>query len=299
MYGYLRVYKRQMPRELHLAYKNYYCGTCFALQYNYGNLSRFLLSYDIVLLGLLTKPHEEPLCKRLRCFGHRGKTQFKGENWKKIAALSLLFAREMIKDNIEDENSFIAKVADKIYSKKIKKAEQDYPIISSLVESCYKQILAYEKENKGLFEIAGVFSGMMGQVYKLIHGDDALCSEKAAYIKAVSEWVYFIDALDDYGKDIEKKRYNPLIKNNVSHADYIDKHFLEIHGLICQIYEKIRKAINELKLDGVEDELLKKIVFNTIPSMTAIVLNRDKQPKMKHFREMFGVAYEPENNDIH
>ena len=286
MYGYLRVYKRQMPKELHLAYKNYYCGTCFALQYNYGALSRFLLSYDIVLLGLLVKPHEEPLCKRLHCFGQRrAKEQFTNSSWKNIATLSLLFAREMIKDNIEDDNSFVAKIAHKIFAKKIKKAEQNFPKMSSLVDLCYKQILAYEKENKGLFEISGIFSSMMEQVYGLVCGENVLCPEKATYIKAVSEWVYFIDALDDYGKDIEKSRYNPLIKTNVTHADYIDKHFLEIHGLISRIYGQIRKAIKEVKLSSVEDELLKNIAFNTIPSMTAIVLNRDKHPKMKHFRE--------------
>lgn len=283
MFGYLRGLKHGMSQELNLAYKNYYCGTCFALHYNYGKLSRFLLSYDLIIIGLLMKSHEQPTCNRLRCFGEKNKKrQFTNDEWKKVAALTILLTAEKLRDDIEDENSLFAKIAFKIFEKSIKKAQREFPEMHSIIAAGYQKILADEKTNGNVIEIAADFSAMMESVYKCIRSDgDAV---RIAYIKAVSEWLYFIDALDDYEKDVEKGRFNPLLHDNVSHAEYINKHFSEICGLIQYMYQSIRNVAKEFPHACVEDALLKNILNNTIPYMTATTLNRHKKPKLQHFQ---------------
>ena len=273
-----------MSKDLNRAYKNYYCGACFALQYNYGNLSRFLLSYDLIIIGLLIKSHEQPLCERLRCFGVRNKKQqFTNNEWKKVAALILLLTAEKLRDDIEDENSLLAKIAFWIFAKSIKKAQREFPEMYFLIASGYQKILADEKANKDVIEIAADFSALMEGVYKYIQSDGDTI--RVAYIKAISKWLYFIDALDDYEKDVEKRRFNPLIKeNHATRSNYINSNFHEVCKLIRHFYQEICNVANELPQSCVEDELLKKIIYNTIPTMTATVLNKRKKPKLRHFR---------------
>ena len=284
MFGYLRGFKHGMSKDLNRAYKNYYCGTCFALHCNYGKLSRFLLSYDLIIIGLLVKSHEQPLCERLRCFGERDKKQqFTNDEWKKIAALTLLLTAEKLRDDIEDENSFLAKFVFWAFSKSIKKAQREFPEMYSIIAAGYQKILADEKSNKNVIEIATNFSDLMEGVYKCIQSDGD--PVRIAYIKAVSEWLYFIDALDDYEKDVEKRRFNPLKKKiHITRGNYIDTNFSEIGRLIRHFYQEIRNVAKEFPQSCVEDELLKKIIQNTIPSMTATVLNKRNKPKLLHFR---------------
>jgi len=283
MFGYLRGFKHHMPEKLKLAYKNYYCGTCFALQHNYGEISRFLLSYDVIMLGLLLKSHEQPLCERLRCFGQRSKKQqYASDKWKKVAALTILLTAEKLRDDIEDENSLKAKIAFRVFAESIKKAKQEFPEMYSLIATGYEKILASEKANKNVIEIAEDFSTMMESTFNCIQSDSNTVN--IAYIKAVSEWIYFIDALDDYEEDVKKGRFNPLIKNNDTHSNYINTNFTEVCRFIRHFYQKIRNVSNELPPSCIENELLKNLLHNTIPPMTATILNRSKLPKLRHFK---------------
>ncbi|MCL1809061.1 MAG: DUF5685 family protein [Clostridiales bacterium] len=284
MFGYVRAFKKFMPRKLKQAYKNYYCGTCFALQKNYGQMFRFLLSYDMVLIGILTKSHEDPLCERIPCFGQRNqKEQFASAKWERVAALSLLLTAEKLRDDIEDENSLKAKIAAHTLSNGIKKAKQEHPDMASAIAAGYQEVLAAEKAKKSTIEIAECFSEMMGNAYRLVVADDNACTEKMAYVKAVSEWVYFIDALDDYEKDAQKGCFNPLAKSSATQFDYVNKNILEVLGLIRHFYESLNRASGAINPACVEDELLINIAINSIPSMTATILNGNKLPKMKHF----------------
>jgi hypothetical protein len=280
------MYKHYSSKQIQKAYKNYYCGMCFAMQHNYGQLSRFLISYDLMLIGLLMKSHEQPDNDKLRCFGQKGKKQqFANENWKKVAAINLLLTAGQLRDNIEDENSLIAKLFFRIFAKKIKKAQRAFPEVSDHITVGYDKMLSGEKANKSVIEISAEFSALMENVYRCIHSDNGASEVKIAYIRAVAGWLYFIDQLDDYDKDIKKGRMNPLTKNDVTGSDYIDKHFAEVLGLIRHYYQDIRDVERRLPKECVEDQILLNILLSTIPSMTAKVLNRSKPPKLQHFRD--------------
>lgn len=68
MFGYFRFNHMYASPRTKRVYKNYYCGTCFALEYNYGEISRFILSYDAVILALTAQLYESPERELLPCF---------------------------------------------------------------------------------------------------------------------------------------------------------------------------------------------------------------------------------------
>lgn len=58
MFGYLSVQKRNMTWQMSRCYQNYYCRTCFGLEQNYEQSSRFLLSY-VEIIGIMLKETAE------------------------------------------------------------------------------------------------------------------------------------------------------------------------------------------------------------------------------------------------
>ena len=92
MFGYFRFNQLYATPRLKNIYKNYYCGTCFALEYNYGEVVRCILSYDVVILALVAKLYDKPNRTVLPCFLKKDeKMQFtQDEGWQKVAAINVL-----------------------------------------------------------------------------------------------------------------------------------------------------------------------------------------------------------------
>ena len=175
MFGYFRFNADGATPEMKKVYKNYYCGTCFALEKNYGEVARLLLSYDVVIMGLLAKSHQNGCGDRLPCFGKRNnKTQFSDETWKKIAAINILLFSVKIDDDIHDEQSKKAKAAGVALKGVIKKARKDFPMFAELLDEGYRKMASLEEDRVDVRQICYVFSGMMSELMKIAFNMDEI-----------------------------------------------------------------------------------------------------------------------------
>lgn len=118
-----------------------------------------LLSYDATILAIALHAHLTPQCDRIKCVGCKQQKQqlFSGENWKKVAAVNFLLAAEKLHDDIEDERSLKAALGGFVFRKCIRKAKADYPEIDEAIRSGYADIMALEKENASVLQIADAF----------------------------------------------------------------------------------------------------------------------------------------------
>ncbi len=276
MFGYFKFNERYSTYEMQNVYKNYYCGTCFALQYHYGELARFLLSYDVTLFAIIMKLHKSPMCDRLKCSGQSKckKQLFLDEGWKKIAALNILLAAENLRDDIEDSKSLKAAAAQLIYGRIFKKAKKDFPELSACISAGYKKILEYEKADKSLLELAECFAEMMVSTADTAFSVD---ETQRDFIHEISRWLYVIDALDDYTKDAKKGDFNPIVQKGVSFKDYINANYVEMQELVADLSHQYSEFIKKYDNGCVEEQILCSIIRDTIPSNTAMIFNEVKQ----------------------
>ena len=280
MFGYFRFNQNFASREMKIAYKNYYCGACFALEKHYGEISRFLLSYDVVLLAIMVNLHKTPGRDQLPCFGKKSeKTQFSDEGWKKIAASNILLFNAEIDDDLNDDNSAKAKAAYFVFKSQIKKARNDFPMIAEVIDGGYSKMLELERSRSDVLEICNSFSDLISKLLsKSFNADEDVC----AYGRAIAGWLYFIDQLDDYDDDAAKGKFNPLVIEGISKLDYINtkQSILSsyIETLMCE-FDEIKRT---LARDGVEGKILFSIINETIPSMTLRVMMDRKLPKLDH-----------------
>lgn len=259
-------------------YKNYYCGTCFALQFHYGQLSRLLLSYDITIFAIIIKAHQNPTCDRLKCYGQTKckKRVFMDNEWKKIAALNLLIAAENLRDDIEDNKSIKAYIANAIFGRVFKKAKKDFPEMAQCISAGYKEILEAEKDNRSLMEIAECFGKMM---INTVESSFSMDETKKLFVREISRWLYVIDALDDYNKDAKKGDFNPIVQKNLSFKGYVNSNYSQIQAFITDLRQKYSEFNQKFSNGCVEEQILCSIINDTIPTNTSMVLNEVQKQK--------------------
>ena len=271
MFGYFKFYKKYSNKLICRCYKNYYCGLCFSLEKNYGQLSRLLLSYDVTLLAIVSNSHKNPTVKKPKCIGdNTKKISFSNENWKKIAAIDILLAAENIEDDIHDEHSVKAIVAKTIFQKPISLAKKDYPEIYEEIKAGYSKIQKLENENASLYIIANEFSDLMtGVLIKSFQ----VSQLKIEYVAYISKWLYFIDALDDIDDDIRKNRFSPF-KVYHSHKILVEQNYMVIDEFLSTINKQHLEKIYKGFSDSYEDIILKSFLENTIPLTTERILTK-------------------------
>lgn len=286
MFGYFRFNQIYASPRIKRVYKNYYCGTCFALEYNYGELSRFILSYDAVILALTARLHEIPERELLPCFfNKKEKLQFvENEGWKKLASINILLMGANIDDDINDEQSAKAKAASIACRKMIKKAEIQYPELAHIIRNGYKKMYELELERVDILEICNVFSSLMSKLMINAYGID---SNKVKFINSISQWLYFIDQLDDYDDDVKEGKYNPLIIKGLTKSQMINKEHDKLFSYLKELFKDFRNIKNSLDLNCVEDRLLYSVLNESIPSVTSLVLKDKQLPKIMHRKKEF------------
>lgn len=273
MFGYFKFKEQYSSYSERKAYKNYYCGLCFALGCNYGNLSRMLLSYDITMITVLTTALADPLYKKFPCVGCKKNKQilFSADNWKVAAAINILLASEKLIDDIYDEKSFIATIKRLLFRRIIKKAEKEYPNTFQIIRNGYKKIVIDEKEKKSVIRIGCDFADMMLAVSETNY---ELSELQKLFIYEISRWLYYIDALDDYDEDIRKKRFNPLVIEGVSFKNYTEKYYAVIQKDLSDIFKNFEDLRKYFINTTLENRLINSFIVNTIPSVTAAILKR-------------------------
>lgn len=244
MFGYTIMYPRFETWKMHRCYKNYYCGTCFGLEHNYGQACRMLLSYDVTLIALILGCHSSPLQKKFKCFGQcrQKKCIFYEGMWNQIAAINILLVNEKLKDDINDENSIIARIGKLILNRKIRKAKRSFPKMAAAISKGYENMYILEKRGSGIREIEDCFATMM---VNTLEECKRLTEWERKYIVCVARWIYYIDALDDYEKDFKEGKFNALKKSDAKNLyEYTRKYISVIASDLNYIYKDIRELIN-------------------------------------------------------
>jgi hypothetical protein len=258
-------------------YKRYYCSTCKALEYNYGHLSKALLSYDVALItmfmGLNIKGSK---VHKLRCLLYCGSFKCVRNNieWKGIAAFSLLIFAGKLKDDVLDESSKKAKLLLQIYRKVIKRATNDFPEMARIIDEGLERIHKNEKLGADSFTISRDFSEMM---WSSISCCIDITNQQKEFIITISEWVYLIDALNDYDEDVIKNRFNPFVEYGLNFKEYLAFHRqnilkrVEVSCADCLTYNDERFNYSAAEI----------ILYQFIPDVTQKILNGDSLKMIK------------------
>ncbi len=276
MFGYIRPDEPYLYKKDDVLYQALYCGVCKGIGSSCGQMARFSLTYDIAFLSAIA----HNVCgvdveiKKSHCVIHpitKRPIAKIDELSKKLGAVNVILAKYKVTDDkIDGKKGFLKGL---FLNRGYKKARRLMSEVDALVKKRYEELRELERSDNGLIDrVCEPFSLMLAEISDAILGDFATQNTHDLFFY-IGKWIYVIDALDDYDKDLKRGEYNPfvtcykkadlksLVEECVGDLDFM---FADIFNGISSNFSKISFKFNK--------DLISNILLRGIPARTAKVL---------------------------
>lgn len=169
--------------------------------------------------------------------------------------MTVLIADLEAEDNFIDENRLKDRIIYKVTSSKAKKAEKIYDMQVKKIKESYERYMKLEKRAKedlksvSFDEITKACGEIVGLIAEFIaDGRETDCVSKLKAMMCYwGEWVYIVDALDDYSEDIRCGKFNPLLLWNKSEP--IAERLTETEKKSNDILDNLKLKRNRVLID--------------------------------------------------
>lgn len=224
MFGYLRPFNDELKYKYIKEYKWHYCSICNGLRRKFGLFYSTFLNYEIVFLYLLidgvivdasTQKYD------VRCpinpF-YRFQRNINAELLDYVCFLNYYFALRKIEDNYRDEKKLRYRILYKFLASRKKYIEkcEEYFLIKKTLDNELEIFYSLENNFETHFdELALSMGRVLEHIVKYyLSKENVSIGPNQKQIEKISlhlgEWIYLIDALEDYNEDLSRKRFNPL-----------------------------------------------------------------------------------------
>lgn len=272
MFGYIRPDLPYLYLKDDKLYKSMYCGLCLGIKKSCSQLSRASLTYDVAFLSCVAHNimNIDVKISQKRCIAHPIKSRPMAEVdelTEKLAGINVLLTYYKIQDDIIDSGKGRFKRA--FVSKGYKRVKKSLVEIDKIICDSYNDLRKCEKNNDSVLDrVCEPFSNMLKQISKLVL-QDYNTSETENLFYFIGKWIYLIDALDDYDKDIEKNCYNPFRAsfNKNSCVELLLSSGAEISSIFNDIMINIKENFANIKFYFNKD-LISNILLRGIPAKT-------------------------------
>lgn len=271
MLGYITIEKNELKVRDYTLYQGYYCGICKSIAQRIGQIPRLGLSYDAVFLALVLAGFDEKkdLPEMEHCIVHpieKKPVIYHNDAIDYGADVMVILAYHKFLDDWKDEKSaagFAGKTALRCAYRKL---EKRYPCLCADVEKALTKLSALEEEKSAsVDQTAEAFSDLMEALFtgfnrtaflgefpdEFSQGQARGQNRVLAQLgRTLGRWIYIIDALDDYDKDLQKDNYNPLIYRK-NHLEGIDVLLYNCLGEIAAAYDLLELKKNTAIVENI------------------------------------------------
>lgn len=286
MFGYVKPDLPYLYMKDDTLYKALYCGLCKSIGSNYGQIARFGLSYEIAFTSAIVHNLRgtDVVIDKERCVAHpvvpRPMTKRDGIT-EACAAANVALVYYKIKDDIIDSGKGKARLA--FFSRAQNKAKERHPDVTAAVAKYYAELRESEKAEESRIDVVCDHFGLMVRsvVNCLLQDERTEDTDRLFYY--LGKWIYLIDALDDYDKDVKNKNYNPFyyaFGKKPEAVDLIGESGKEIAFLFSDIFVNIENSVKNCKWKFNHD-LIDNILLKGLPKTTLSVMEKVKGKKGK------------------
>lgn len=280
MFGYVRTDTPYLYIKDDNLYRAMYCGVCKGIGQVCGQASRMGLSYDVTFLSVILhniagidvkieKSHCLTHCIRARAMAEVD------ELTRQLGALNTALVYYKYTDDIQDGDRGRGK---RLWFKGgFEKVKKKYPKVERIVrENLAEQEKVEKAKTESLDRAADATANLLAEFSDYALGEKKTTATHNLFY-AVGKWIYLIDALDDYEKDVKKGAYNPFA---LAYKASCKKELLEgkngedvryaFHSLFYDIRENLSKIHFHFNRD-----LSDNILLRGLPATTKRVMEGD------------------------
>ena len=276
MFGYIQPDIPYLYFKDATLYKALYCGLCKSIGRSCGQTARFGLSYDMTFLSALLHniKNTDVTIEKQRCaaniFTRRPMALDDGIT-KTVACLNTLLAYYKLTDDILDEHK--GRISRAFFKRGYKKAKALHPDAAGIVKARMAELFELEKaECASLDMAADPFGLMIADLSDYCLGESATEYTRKLFY-GVGKWVYLIDALDDYDKDVKKKNYNPFVSayKAPTKDEMLAKNREEVDFVFKSVFAENAECLKNIRF-YFNTDLTDNIILRGMPASTRKVM---------------------------
>ena len=277
MFGYVRADTPYLYIKDDNLYRAMYCGVCKGISEVCGQSARMGLSYDVTFLSVILHNLAgiDVTIEKSHCLTHCIRSRQMAnvdELTRKLGALNTALVYYKYTDDIMDGDRGRGK---RLWFKKgFRRVKKAYPEIARIVrENMQAQEETENAQTDSVDRAADATANMLAEFC-----DYALEDKKTDFshnlFYALGKWIYLIDALDDYDKDVKKGAYNPFAfayEAESREALLCGKHGDEVRFIFHAIFFDVRENLSNLTFHFNRD-LLDNVLLRGLPMMTERIM---------------------------
>ena len=215
MFGLVVCNKKELTKEEQERYQGIYCGLCRMLKYKYGQAARFSLNYDMTFLALLLSALYEPeeTCGEKRCMIHPLKKRPCVENpyIEYAADMTILLSYFKCQDDWTDEGKKGARIYAKMLEPHLLDLSEKYPRQFETVKRKVEEFTKLEAMTEDVSDAVINCSGeLLSEIF--VYKEDYWSEAMKNFGYELGRFIYLMDAVLDYEKDLKSGNYNPFMK---------------------------------------------------------------------------------------
>lgn len=265
MFGYILPDKPNLYMKDYALYRAFYCGLCHQIGRCQGQCMRLAVNYDVTFVSILMHglkykelPFEKKACI-LNPFKKKVVLQ-ETDTQKQMAHLNALLIDFKCRDDIADGKKG-RRALRSLIKGKVKKSRAALPEVADVLDRAYREQCAVEAAKTKMWQMAAdPFGEAMRRIVQILSGD-ASSAEVGMIGYHLGQYVYLMDAIDDYDKDLKKDQYNPLRLTFLCHskAELIARYGEELNRDLAQLVAMVKDNYQRIPIFSTEG-----IVTNTL-----------------------------------
>ncbi|HIT27520.1 MAG TPA: hypothetical protein IAD05_00305 [Candidatus Faecousia gallistercoris] len=213
MFGYVMANPQELTPRQRERYLGCYCGICRAIGANASYPSRLVLNYDMVFLALLLSSLYEPAEEQGqgRCLAHplAPRPWVRSEAVAYAADMNVALAYFSAGDNWRDDRRPDALALQKLLRRHYESIRSRFPRQCRAMETCIGDLSRLEAEHCPNPDLpANCFGLLMAELF--CWREDRWSGYLRQMAMGLGRFIYFVDAVVDYRKDLRRGRYNPF-----------------------------------------------------------------------------------------
>lgn len=283
MFGTIKPCKKQLPPEQNAAYKQHYCGLCFALQENFGKYASLLLNYDLTNDYLLSgSARDDGRVQTGVCPWSLWRRKVSYITYPELsdyyARLNYILVYYNLMDDVHDDGSLVAKLITGKMEKQLKNLDDSMRNESTLLQNYLQELSHIEQQNQALpvMQVAHLFGQLLKDMVKppFVFGSDEEVFSEINYWVGI--WVYTMDAIIDCLSDGMKKHYNPILAGKQgTPLGILRGRKQELLGILKKCRENILQLL-EVYPTYENGQLLRHLFRGELPKIVCIYLEVEK-----------------------
>jgi len=301
MFGFTRVRSHQLTAHEYHELKTYYCGLCHALRQDYNLPSAILAGWDGRFMALLVAAQTAPrfTSAKTRCpavlglgfnpiTGHHIATRY-------AAAVMIFLMGEKLADNIQDDNSHLAKMLQSLTQKHLDRAleiltELKFPLSEATALRQQQKEVEATMRGQSLAEV----TAPSAQAVAMLVAHTAILADMPANFAVLSQigqglgrLITLLDACADYRQDVRKNKFNAILATLPAElaATPLSPDFYDaVENFLFIQLQAIRQHTEKLQLTH-HQATVENILFMGLYDSTQLALNKfakNVTPRQNH-----------------